>query len=277
MGETTITGYNASNGLKAKVIIHVYNNNADAITVPMAEMGDNFTIVLKEDGTVWTTGQNDQGQLGQGNTSSSNIPLQVKIDDETYLTNIRKISVFYKTVMAMSKDGSVYAWGYGGNGQLGQGNTSSMYYATKMKNTDGTGYLSDIIDISAGYTALQMIDKNGNAWYSGAEASSSHLGLGTSNLPKNIPYVRRAISVTSGVHNQGFILQNGNTVVCGDNRNGQLGTGNTTNQSALFTLGSNISKIVLTGFSGYLIKDNGTLWASGLNDVGQLGLRRYNS
>ena len=43
-------------GLKTKVIVHVYNNTAGAVTVPMAEMGDNFTIVLKEDGTVWATG-----------------------------------------------------------------------------------------------------------------------------------------------------------------------------------------------------------------------------
>ena len=63
IGHTTITGY-GPNGLKARAIVNVYRNKKGAITVPQVVNGQEFSIILKEDGTVWTTGRNNCGQLG---------------------------------------------------------------------------------------------------------------------------------------------------------------------------------------------------------------------
>ena len=81
IGYTTITGYNSKTGVKAKAIINVYSNRTGAITVPIVGQGYGNTITLKEDGTVWATGRNDYGQLGDGTTIKSNSFHKVKLNN----------------------------------------------------------------------------------------------------------------------------------------------------------------------------------------------------
>ena len=52
--------------------------------------------------------------------------------------------------IALRYDGTVWAWGYNGNGELGQGNTTSVYSPVQVKSADGNSYLTDIIEIAAG-------------------------------------------------------------------------------------------------------------------------------
>ena len=42
-------------------------------------MGDRFTVALKKDGTVWTWGKNEDGQLGTGNTQNASVPTEINI------------------------------------------------------------------------------------------------------------------------------------------------------------------------------------------------------
>ena len=152
IGRTTITAYNPENGLKAKAIINVYRNTEGAVTVPQVASGEGFTVVLKEDGTVWSTGTNDSGQLGDGTTTNRNKLAQVKIDENTYLKDIKKISVGYAHVVALTLNGEVYAWGsnnaHGNTGRLGLGDSSNRLYATKVKGEEGVGHIENIIDIT---------------------------------------------------------------------------------------------------------------------------------
>lgn len=60
-------------------------------------------------------------------------PTQVKIDENTPLENIVKISAGANHVLALSKDGKVYALGQGASGQLGQNNTENSNYAKVVK------------------------------------------------------------------------------------------------------------------------------------------------
>ena len=52
--------------------------------------------------------------------------------------------------IALRYDGTVWAWGYNGNGELGQGNTTTVYSPVQVKSADGSSYLTDIIEIAAG-------------------------------------------------------------------------------------------------------------------------------
>ena len=83
-----------------------------------------FTAILKSDGTVWTIGKNENGQLGDGTNEDKIEAVQVKIDENTYLTNVIKISVGEEHVLALTKEGKVYAWGANTYGQLGIGTTT---------------------------------------------------------------------------------------------------------------------------------------------------------
>lgn len=62
VGRTVITFCNNNSGLKAKAVVNVYRNRAGAITVPQLEIGDRYTLILREDGTVWSVGINNVGQ-----------------------------------------------------------------------------------------------------------------------------------------------------------------------------------------------------------------------
>ena len=82
--------------------------------------GDSFSGALKDDGTVWTWGQNQFGQLGNAsNVAQSSVPVQVFGLDHVKIYAARD----YHN-LAVKEDGTVWAWGSGENGELGNNLTS---------------------------------------------------------------------------------------------------------------------------------------------------------
>ena len=64
-------------------------------------------MALRNDGTVWTWGSNTYGQLGNGSSVNSMLPVQVKsVDGNSFLTDIVQISAGYVHSMALKKDGN---------------------------------------------------------------------------------------------------------------------------------------------------------------------------
>ncbi len=87
--------------------------------------GKYHTLALKQDGTVWSWGYNNVGQLGDGTNTSKSVPTQI-----TDLYNIKSIGCGrYNTSTTngcdysavLKQDGTVWAWGYNANGELGNG------------------------------------------------------------------------------------------------------------------------------------------------------------
>jgi alpha-tubulin suppressor-like RCC1 family protein len=76
--------------------------------------GDEYTITVKSDGTLWTWGKNDYGQLGDGSNASRASPRQVG-------TGFRTVAAGASHTVAVGIDGSLWAWGYNLFGQLGDG------------------------------------------------------------------------------------------------------------------------------------------------------------
>jgi len=75
----------------------------------------------KTDGTLWSWGYNNRGQLGLGNRTSYSSPKQVGLLT-TWVAASQGASSF---TMATKTDGSLWAWGYNSNGQLGLGNVTA--------------------------------------------------------------------------------------------------------------------------------------------------------
>lgn len=272
IGHATITAYNSAEEVKAKAIVNVYRNKEGAITTPQIEVGEGFEVVLKENGTVWISGRNDVGICAQGDTTNRTKPVQVKIDANTYLTNVIKISAMRSMVMALTKDGEVYTWGYNDTGVLGLGDTTTRTYATRVKGVGGNGYLENIMDISIGHTTSIAVDKNGNVYGWGNGADYELMENSTTYTPVKLKSMTDVICASVGYGEVSAIKSNGETWTWGYNGYGAMGYGKEENKSTERCISNEINEINLKGYSGYILKEDGTIWSSGLNNYGQLGL-----
>ncbi|MCI5604818.1 MAG: hypothetical protein MR413_04125, partial [Clostridia bacterium] len=120
-GETTIRVENTDTGFVGLLVVRV-KRSADTIAVPMVAAGNNYSVALREDGTLWAWGINDYGQLGDGTKITRSYPVRVRNTDGTgLLENIVYVAAGGTVTVAIDKDGNVYAWGEGSNGQNGNG------------------------------------------------------------------------------------------------------------------------------------------------------------
>jgi alpha-tubulin suppressor-like RCC1 family protein len=128
------------------------------------------TLALHEDGTVRAFGYNNYGQLGDGTNSNRNIPIQV-----TGLSGITAISAGgYSTVnfsLALKNDGTVWAWGYNGQGQLGLGNTTTRYVPEEIPSSSFGGV--KVKAIAAGANHSLFLLENGKVFYCGHDGAAS--------------------------------------------------------------------------------------------------------
>ena len=94
--------------------------------------GNGFVIACDSSGKCYAWGNNSDGQLGQGNTTVSYTPLQVKgVGGTGFLENIINVSCGHYHSLACDSSGNAYAWGdnyYNSSatqGQLGDGTTTN--------------------------------------------------------------------------------------------------------------------------------------------------------
>lgn len=150
----------------------------DISQVQMVTAGNWHTVALKEDGTVWAWGNNDYGQLGIGDEEKSGSIQPVQVPG---LENIIRVSAGSWHTVALSREGRVYAWGYNGDGQLGDGTLSNRFapvQVLKGDSTAGDDYLQGVKDISSGGLFTVVIKEDGTAWAWGNN-TRGQLGNGT--------------------------------------------------------------------------------------------------
>ncbi|MBI4331705.1 MAG: hypothetical protein HY673_10540, partial [Chloroflexi bacterium] len=97
------------------------------------------SLALKSDGTVRAWGLNDSGQLGNGTTTGSNVPVQV-----SGLSGAAAIAGGIFHSLALKFDGTVRAWGLNAYGQLGDGTTTDSNIPVQVNG------LSGVVAIAAG-------------------------------------------------------------------------------------------------------------------------------
>lgn len=97
-----------------------------------AATGGFHTIALKGDGTVWSTGWNTNGQLGDGTTTNRSTFVQV-----SGLAGIVKIAAGRQHNLAIKSDGTVWAWGYNYRGQIGDGTATNRLVPVQVAGLTG--------------------------------------------------------------------------------------------------------------------------------------------
>jgi len=138
--------------------------------------GRNFNLAIKNDGTIWSWGQNDFGQLGNGfSFGSVNVPNQIGTD-----TDWASIAAGDLHSMALKTNGTSWAWGSNGNGSNSSGSIGAIGDSTIIdKNMPiQTGTDTDWEKPKAGKYFSFCLKKDGTLWSNGANFAGE-LGDGT--------------------------------------------------------------------------------------------------
>jgi alpha-tubulin suppressor-like RCC1 family protein len=140
-------------------------------------LGYYHTLIIDNQGTVFASGNNTYGQLGDNDGNFDQNPA-VPVDTSGAMngTFIKKVSAGIFHSLALSTDGQVFAWGRGDNGQLGQGD-NNFDSNTPLLVSGGALAGKFITDISAGGYHSMALDSNGVVYTWGANASGQ-LGNG---------------------------------------------------------------------------------------------------
>jgi alpha-tubulin suppressor-like RCC1 family protein len=174
------------------------------------------SIFLKNDGTVWTCGNNLYGQLGIGTNTDTNISVQV-----ISLNEIIAVSAGANHSLFLKNDGTVMACGWNSFGQLGDGTDTNRHTPVPISS------LSGIITVSGGGSHSLFLKNDGTVWACGWNGDG-RLGDGTwtdSNVPVYVNSLSGVTSVSAGGYHSLFLKNDGTVWACGDNNNGELGNG----------------------------------------------------
>ncbi|KPA09952.1 F-box associated region domain protein [Candidatus Magnetomorum sp. HK-1] len=202
----------------------------------------------------------------QGLTSTSDFVLTIMPEIAYPVTKFSGGS--FQSLM-MKSDGTVWAWGYNTQGQIGDGTTTERHSPVQ------TNDLTDAVDISGGRFYSLALKSDGNVWGWG-ENGYYQLGDTTTTTritPVQSTIINNVVAIDSGQHHN-IVLKNDGTVWSwGYNDSGQLGDGTTTNRTtAIQVAGLNNVSEIATGYSfAIALKSDGTVWGWGANSSGQLG------
>lgn len=131
--------------------------------------GPLFSLALKADGTVWAWGHNYDGCLGDGTTTDSNSPIQVRDpgDPSGYLTGVVAVDAGAAHGVALKADESVWAWGTNRAGQLGADSTAiSIPYPVQVRKAGQTSpaYLDGVVSIATQSDHTLALRSDGSVW-----------------------------------------------------------------------------------------------------------------
>jgi alpha-tubulin suppressor-like RCC1 family protein len=233
---------------------------------------DAHALAVKKDGTAWAWGNNAVGQLGNsGPSPGSTIPVQVM-----GISNVVGVSGGSLHSLALKSDGTVWRWGADGYvlvPAISCGYTTDIGFTFTPQQVSG---LSSVKTVAAGYHHNLALKNDGTVWAWGCNFQGD-LGTGTldsSDAPVQVAGLSGATSIAAGQLHSLALKGDGTVWAWGDNYFGQLGNGGESAYSSTPVQVSGLSGVVAIAAGRHhsmAIRRDGTVWAWGINDVGQLG------
>jgi alpha-tubulin suppressor-like RCC1 family protein len=189
----------------------------------MVSGGEQHSLAVKNDMTVWAWGCNRYGQLGDGTLTDSAIPLQV-----SGLDQVVAVAGGADHSLALKRDGTVWAWGLNSAGQLGIGTPDT----NKVTPVQIPG-LSGVTAIDAGYDHSLALKSDGTVWAWGYNAYGQ-LGDGTTTnrkSPVQVSSLSGVRAVSAGDYHNLALKGDETAWAWGSNVGGELGDGTTTQRN----------------------------------------------
>jgi alpha-tubulin suppressor-like RCC1 family protein len=231
----------------------------------MVSAGANLTCAIMHDATLWCWGQNDYGQLGNGNTFDSASPIQVAEG-----TSWEMVATGVRNACGIRSDSTLWCWG---SGPLGDGTSDAHHSPIQI----GVG--SSWAGIARGRAHACGIKTDQSLWCWGYNYNGE-LGDGTTtsrNTPTRVGNANDWASVTVGEKHSCAIKTSGTLHCWGYNEYGNLGLG-TSGQYYEATAtphqvgtAADWQSVEAGGHHTCAMRTNGSLWCWGWNENGQLG------
>ena len=226
--------------------------------------GEWHSVALKSDGTVWSWGYNNCGQIGDGTMTQRLIPEQIG------LTGVISVSTKDRYSVALKSDGTIWAWGYNNSGQLGDGSTT-----TRLSPVQVSGLNGQMTQIGVGFFHTLALRWDGTVWAWG-DNNYGELGDTTTTTrltPVQVYGLTNATAIAAGTYHSVALDNNGTVWAWGDNSYGEVGDGTTTRRTSPVQVSglSDITAVDAGVNYSLALKDDGTVWSWGYNNHGQLG------
>ena len=226
--------------------------------------GDQHTVAVLADGTVWAWGAPFNGALGDNYFDLQAIPVQVP-----GLNTAVAVSAGAQHTLALMADSTVQAWGNNLVGELGVGDTDGHAAPVPIPGLTG------VVAVVAAEGQSFVIKADGTAWAFGRN-QFGQLGDGTTSQrtsPVQVSGLTGVVAIASGVCHTVAVKADGTVWSWGCNMFGQLGDGTTTDRATPMQVSGVVAaKGVATGVGhSVILKADGTVWNWGSNLHGQLG------
>src|SRR3990170_490517 len=217
-------------------------------------------------GDVLAWGDNQYGQLGDGTNIDSPVPVQV-----SGLANVVAVDGGVSHSIALKNDGTVWTWGLNNFGQLGDGTQSGRTVPVQVSGLTG------IVGIAGGRHHSIALKNDGTVWTWGRN-KEGQLGNGAFSdynlFPVSVRGLTNIVAVAVGDFHSLSVSNDGTVWAWGKNNNGELGDGTIIDRTTPVPVSGLLNvEATISGASLHTLdlKGDGTVWAWGGNNAGQLG------
>jgi alpha-tubulin suppressor-like RCC1 family protein len=259
------TGVNALSNGPVKVALP-----SDVTITALATSGAyNTMTAIDTKGHAWGWGDNDHGQLCNGNEAEQDRPIEMPFNDVTAMAGAGSHTL-------IAAGGHLYSCGQNVNGELGIGSQGRTSYPTPQPVTF-EGDNATPVYLDASWHDSGAILSDGSYWAWGFN-QYGNVGNGTTTDATS-PYKVFSSGVTTATEGGGgnkdgsnMAIKDGTTYVWGGDASGQLCNGTTATSIPTPTaIAGSWSEVAGGGLDSYLLDSSGTMWACGTNREGGLG------
>ncbi len=224
---------------------------------------DGAVHIIDEDGNLWGWGNNNYGQLGDGNKSNNYLDVSYakRIANDIKFKEIYDVG---ESTWAIDKDGNLWSWGRNYNGQLGNGGTEDQFTPVKIsQNIQFEKLVAETQKVFA-------IDKDGNLYSWGYGRYGFGDGTNESkNVPTKILNGTKFVKAIGSDYTQYALDINANLWGWGNNDYDQFGIGNTQTQYDPIKVmeGTKVKEICGSRANGIIVDENDNIYFYGQNDT----------